>query len=104
MVGILQPNGLKIQLKEINRMERELDYTYKIFVFEQIHNATASVKKRWIIYDSILDVLHDMGEMKVIDEIKYRITDNENDVKVFKSSLKRVKNKNDTLNLLINSI
>jgi hypothetical protein len=45
-----------------------------------------------------------MREMELIDEIKYRITDNENDVKVFKSSLKKIKNKNDTLNLLINSI
>jgi|TARA_R110000803_G_scaffold187614_2_gene249974 hypothetical protein len=104
MVGILQLIGLKNQLKENNKMERELDYAYKIFVFEQIHNATASVKKRWIIYDSILDVLNDMREMDLIDEIKYRITDNENDVKVFKSSLKKIKNKNDTLNLLINSI
>ncbi len=51
-------------------MERELDYAYKIFVFEQIHNATASVKKRWIIYDSILGVLNDMREMELIDEIK----------------------------------
>jgi len=45
-----------------------------------------------------------MGEIKLIDEIKYRITDNENDVKVFKTSLKKIKNKNDTLKLLINSI
>ena len=85
-------------------IERGLDYIYKIFVFEQMHNATADVKKRWIIYDSILGELNNMGEIKLIDEIKYRITDNENDVKVFKTSLKKIKNKNDTLKLLINSI
>ncbi len=85
-------------------IERGLDYIYKIFVFEQTHNATADVKKRWIIYDSILGELNNIGEIKLIDEIKYRITDNENDVKVFKTSLKKIKNKNDTLKLLINSI
>ena len=28
-----------------------------------------------------------MGEIKLVDEIKYKITDNENDKKVFKTSL-----------------
>jgi len=85
-------------------IEIGLDYIYKIYVFEQMHNATADVKKRWIIYDSILGELNNMGEIKLIDEIKYRITDNENDVKVFKSSLKKIKNKNNNLNMFNNSI
>ena len=85
-------------------IEKGLDYTYKIFVFEQMHNAERDTKRKWITYDTILDELYKMGEMKLVDEIKYKITDNENDKKVFKSSLYKLKNKNDKLNLLLNSL
>jgi len=85
-------------------LEMGLDYDYKIFVFEQINGANRSVKKKWLIYDSILDELFKMGELKLVEEIKYKITDGDNDQKVFKSSFKKIKNKNTKLNLLINSI
>ena len=85
-------------------IERDLDYTYKIFVFEQMNKAGGEIKRKWLIYDSILDELYKMGEISLIDEIKYKITDDENDIKVFKTTLNKIKNKNDRLNLLINSI
>ena len=85
-------------------IEKGLDYTYKVFVFERMHNAGTDTKKKWITYDTILDELYKMGEIKLVDEIKYKITDNENDIKVFKTTLNKIKNKNDRLNLLINSI
>jgi hypothetical protein len=87
-----------------HHIEQELDYTYKVFVFERTNNATTQIKRKWITYTNILDELYKMGEMKLVDEIKYKITDNENDKKVFKSSLYKLKNKNDKLNLLLNSI
>ena len=45
-----------------------------------------------------------MGEISLINEIKYRITDNENDIKTFKTITDKLKNKNDKLNLLLNSL
>ena len=85
-------------------LEKGLDYAYKVFVFGQIHNATPNIKRRWITYDNILDELYKMGEISLINEIKYRITDNENDIKTFKTITDKLKNKNDKLNLLLNSL
>jgi hypothetical protein len=89
---------------EKNPLERELDYNYKIFVFKQVHGAGSDTKRRWITYDNILEELSFIGEYKLIDEIKYRISDKEDDKKVFLSSLNKIKNKTARLNLLINSI
>ena len=90
----------------IRKEEREigLDYDYNVFVFNQINGANTLEKRKWIIYDSILDELFKMGELKLIKEIKYKITDHQNDKKVFKNSLIKIKNKSAMLNLLINSI
>lgn len=90
--------------KEKLPIERELDYNYKMFVFEQTNGASSDIKRKWITYDSILDELDRMMEYKLIDEIKYRITDKENDKKVFLNVVDKIKNKNTRLNLLINSI
>ena len=85
-------------------LEIGLDYDYKMFVFKQINGGEASAKRKWLIYDSILDELFKMGELKLVEEIKYKITDGDNDKKVFISSLGKIKNKNERLMLLINSI
>ena len=65
---------------------------------------TQRIKKKWLLYDSILDELYKIGELSLIEEIKYKITDEENVNEVFKTTLNKLKNKNDRLNLLINSI
>jgi len=85
-------------------IERELDYNYKMFVFEQTNGAGSDTKRRWVMYDSILEELYNIGEYKLIDEIKYRISDKEEDKKVFISTLNKIKNKTSRLNLLLNSI
>ena len=85
-------------------IEKNLDYTYNVFVFEQINHGSTRIKRKWMTYERILDELYKIGEIKLVEEIKYRITDNENDIKVFKSVSNKIKNKNDRLNLLINSI
>ena len=85
-------------------MGEELEHSYKVFVFEQTNGARTDVKRRWINYDNILDELYNLDEKKLIDEIKYRITDKEDDKKVFKEVLKKVSYKSSRLNLLINSI
>jgi hypothetical protein len=85
-------------------IEKNLDYTYNVFVFEQINNASTRIKRKWMTYERILDELYKIGEIKLVDEIKYRITDDENAKKVFKTLTNKIKNKNDKLNLLINSI
>ena len=85
-------------------LERELDYNYKIFVFNQMQGAGSRDKKKWLIYDNILEELYNIGKYDIIDEIKYRITDSEDEKKVFITSLEKIKNKTHRLNLLINSI
>ena len=37
------------------------------------------------------DELYKIGEIKLVDEIKYKITDNENDIKVFKNIFNKIK-------------
>lgn len=85
-------------------MGDELEHSYKTFVFEQINGAKTEIKRKWINYDNILDELYMLNEKTLIDEIKYRITDKEDDKKVFKDVLNRVSHKSTRLNLLINSI
>ena len=89
---------------EKDPLERELDYDYKMFVFEQMNGGSSDTKRKWLAYDTILDELYKMGEFSLVDEIKYRISDKENDKKVFLTSLNKIKNKSSRLNLLINSI
>ena len=74
-------------------MGEELEHSYEVFVFEQIKGARTEIKRRWINYDNILDELFLLNEKTLIDEIKYRITDKENDKKVFKDVLSRIENK-----------
>ncbi len=90
--------------KEKHSIERELDYNYKMFVFEKTNGAGSDTKRKWLTYDSILEELDKMGEFKLGDEIKYRITDKENDRKVFLTTLDKINSKSVRLNLLINSI
>lgn len=85
-------------------MGEELEHSYKVFVFEQIKGARTEIKRKWINYDNILDELYMLNEKTLIDEIKYRITDKENDKDVFKDVLSKVEKKSNRLDLLIKSI
>tara|TARA_Y100000589_G_C27197339_1_gene647550 strand:+ start:4438 stop:4695 length:258 start_codon:yes stop_codon:yes gene_type:complete len=85
-------------------MGEELEHIYKVFVFEQIKGARTEIKRKWINYDNILDELYMLNEKTLIDEIKYRITDKEDDKKVFKDALSKVEKKSNRLDLLIKSI
>lgn len=90
--------------KEKPLLQRELDFNYTTLVFSKTNKADSDVKRKWITYEKILDELSLMGEFKKIDEIKYRITDGEEDKKVFKDVLNEIKNKGIRLKLLTNSI
>jgi len=90
--------------KEKPLLQRELDFNYTTLVFNKTNKADSDVKRKWITYEKILDELSLMGEFKKIDEIKYRITDGEEDKKVFKDVLNEIKNKGIRLKLLTNSI
>lgn len=85
-------------------IQRELDFNYTTLVFNKTNKAGSDIKRKWITYEKILDELSLMGEFKKIDEIKYRITDGEDDKKVFKEVIERMGNKSTRLKLLINSI
>tara|TARA_B100001287_G_scaffold75615_1_gene62811 strand:- start:15871 stop:16128 length:258 start_codon:yes stop_codon:yes gene_type:complete len=85
-------------------MGKELNFSYKSHILKKTHKSTMDVRRRWVTYEKILDEMALIGEFKKIDEIKYRITDGENDKKVFTEVLKKIKDKGVRLNLLTNSI
>ena len=85
-------------------MGRELNFSYKSHILKKTNKSTMDIKRRWVTYEKILDEMVLLGEFKKIDEIKYRITDGENDKQVFSEVLKKIKDKGVRLNLLTNSI
>lgn len=84
--------------------QRELDFNYTTLVLKKTSGAGSDEKRKWITYDNILEELHSLNEKTLVDEIKYRITDKEDDKKVFKEVVERMGNKSTRLKLLINSI
>ena len=60
-----------------------VDFTYKAHILQTTSESNMDVRRRWVTYEKILDEMVIIGEYKKIDEIKYRITDGENDKKVF---------------------
>lgn len=91
-------------IKVMEGYDRELDFTYKAHILQTTTKSNMDVRRRWVTYEKILDELVLIGEHKKIDEIKYRITDGENDKKVFSEVLDKIKDKGVRLNLLTNSI
>lgn len=85
-------------------MGRELNFSYKSHILKKTNKSNMDVRRRWVTYEKILDEMSLIGEYKKIDEIKYRITDGENDKKVFSEVLHKIKDKSVRLNLLTNSI
>ena len=85
-------------------MGRELNFSYKSHILKKTNKSTMDIKRRWVTYEKILDEMVLLGEFKKIDEIKYRITDGENDKQVFSEVLKKINDKGVRLNLLTNSI
>ena len=85
-------------------MGRELNFSYKSHILKKTNKSDMDERRRWVTYEKILDEMALIGEYKKIDEIKYRITDGENDKKVFTEVLDKIKEKGVRLNLLTNSI
>ena len=85
-------------------MGRELNFNYKAHILQITSKSNMDVRRRWVTYEKILDEMTLIGEYKKVDEIKYRITDGENDKKVFSEVLTKIKEKGVRLNLLTNSI
>jgi len=105
-LGIIRFGGMKRIDVSNNKSEyqRELDFTYKAHILQTTHKSNMDVRRKWVTYEKILDEMVLIGEYKKVDEIKYRITDGENDKKVFTEVLDKIKEKGVRLNLLTNSI
>ncbi len=102
---IIRFGGMKrIDVSNKGIYQRELDFTYKAHILQTTSKSNMDVRRRWVTYEKILDEMALIGEYKKIDEIKYRITDGENDKKVFSEVLDKIKEKGVRLNLLTNSI
>ena len=70
-----------------NKKETFLDSEYRIYVFNKTFKTTYKEKKRWDLYNEIINELLWMGAHKFVNEIKYRITDGEEPPIVIKESL-----------------
>ena len=77
---------MKQTIKKVLR-ESLLDNEFRTFVFEKTYRAPTEEKKRWKIYNTILEELRWLGDNETVDEIKYRITDGEDPNKVIKETI-----------------
>jgi hypothetical protein len=57
-------------------------------------------KDEWVIYDKLISELRKIGDDKHIDEIRYRVSDDEMPMKVVVDVLNKVKNKNKDLKVI----
>ena len=81
---------MKQTIKKVLR-ESLLDNEFRMFVFEKTYKAPEDEKKRWKVYDTILQELRWLGDEQSVDEIKYRITDGEDPDKVIKETIEHPK-------------
>jgi len=77
---------MKQTIKKVLR-ESLLDNEFRMFVFERTYNATYDEKRKWKLYNTILEELRWLGDNETVDEIKYRITDGEEPEKVIKETI-----------------
>lgn len=54
-----------------------LDNEYRIYVFNKTYKAPIEEKRRWSLYNHIIEELMVLGDYNHVKEIKYRITDGE---------------------------
>ena len=57
--------------------EELLDNEYRIYVFNKTYKAPIEEKRRWSLYNHIIEELMVLGDYNHVKEIKYRITDGE---------------------------
>ncbi len=57
-------------------------------------SVNGETRKEWILYDLLLIELRKIGEDILIDEIRYRVSDNESPVIVISDIFKKLKNRN----------
>jgi hypothetical protein len=61
-------------------------------------------KDEWSLYDSLVSELRKMGDDRHIDEIQYRLSDNEVPINVITEVLNKIKNKNKELRIIEKNI
>jgi hypothetical protein len=54
-----------------------LDNEYRIYVFNKTYKSPIKEKRRWSLYNHIIEELMVLGDYNHVKEIKYRITDGE---------------------------
>lgn len=81
---------MKQTIKKVLR-DSLLDNEFRTFVFEKTYRATEEEKKKWRLYNTIIEELRWLGDNQSVDEIKYRITDGEDPKKVFKDTIESPK-------------
>lgn len=57
--------------------EELLDNEYRNYVFNKTYKAPIEEKRRWSLYNHIIEELMVLGDYNHVKEIKYRITDGE---------------------------
>ena len=70
--------------------EEMLDNEYRIYVFNKTFKAPVEEKRKWSLYNHIIEELNKLGDYNHVQEIKYRITDGEEPVLVLREKVSTI--------------
>ena len=70
--------------------EELLDNEFRIYVFNKTYKAPIEEKRRWSLYNHIIEELMVLGDYNYVKEIKYRITDGEEPTIVLREKVSKV--------------
>jgi hypothetical protein len=70
--------------------EELLDNEFRIYVFNKTYKAPIEEKRRWSLYNYIIEELTHMGDYNNVNEIKYRITDGEEPTIVLREKISKL--------------
>jgi|688.fasta_scaffold00011_279 hypothetical protein len=73
------------------------DYRKRMIYGRSLFNES---KDEWNLYDSLVNELRRLSDDKHIDEIRYRVSDNEVPIKVVTEVLNKIKKKNKELRII----
>jgi hypothetical protein len=70
--------------------EELLDNEFRIYVFNKTYKAPIEEKRRWSLYNHIIEELMVLGDYNHVKEIKYRITDGEEPTIVLREKVSKL--------------
>ena len=84
--------------------EELLENEYRIYVFNKTYKAPIEEKRRWSLYNHIIEELNNLGDYNHVQEIKYRITDGEEPTIVLREKVNTIHTFSFNLQYLIDKL